>query len=118
MHAHAAARGDVKRPVRTGSSAAGALGERGRPSGDSHGAQQISVQHEFPRVAAVGHRPQRTDRQPVQRGHRSAFLSRQPFRGFQHGARTGVAAVVADDVGCERVDGLHLGDDVQIAARV
>ena len=116
MHAHAAACGDVERPVRTGRGAAGALGERGRPSGDSHGAQQVSVQHEFPRAAAVGHRPQRADRQPVQRGHRGAFLACQPFGGFQHGARAGVAAVVADDVGGERVDGLHLGDDVEVAA--
>ena len=58
------------------------------------------------------------DGQPVQRGRRGAFLTGQPLGGLQHRAPTGVAAVVADDVGGERVDGLHLGDDVEIAAGV
>src|SRR5262249_13744353 len=40
------------------------------------------------------------------------------FGGFQHRAPAGVPAVVADDVGGERVDGDDLGDDVEIAAGV
>jgi hypothetical protein len=52
----------------------------------------------------------------VQLGHRRAFLTGEAFGGLQHRAGAGVAAVVVDDVGGERVDGLHLGDDVQIAA--
>jgi hypothetical protein len=52
----------------------------------------------------------------VQLGHRGVFLTGQPFGSLQHGARARVTAVVVDDVGGERVDGLHLGDDVQIPA--
>ena len=52
----------------------------------------------------------------MQRGRRGPLLPRQTFGGLQHRARTGVAAVVVDDVGGERVDGLHLGDDVEIPA--
>ena len=54
----------------------------------------------------------------MQRGHRGPLLAGQALGGFQHGARARVAAVVADDIGGERVDGLHLGDDVEIAAGV
>lgn len=118
MHTHAAPGRDVKRPVRTRRRATGALRERRRPARDSHGAQQVGVQHEFSGAAAVGHCPQCGHGQPMQLGRRRVLLSCQAFSGLQHRTRTGVAAVIADDVGGERVDGLHLGDDVEIAARV
>ena len=118
VHAHAAPGRDVERPVRSRRGAAGAFDQRRRPTRDSHGPQQVSVQHEFPGPAAVGHRPQRGHGQPVQRGHRRPLLPGQAFGGLQHRARAGVAAVVADDVGGERIDGLYLGDDVEISAGV
>ena len=116
MHAHTAPGRDVERPVRPRRRTAGAFGQRRCPSRDSHGAQQVSIQHEFPRPAAVGYCPQRGHGQPVQRGHRRPFLSCQPFGGLEHRARARVAAVVTDDVGGERIDGLDLGDDVEIPA--
>jgi hypothetical protein len=54
----------------------------------------------------------------VQRRHRGPLLPCQPLRGLQHGACAGVAAVVVDDVGGERVDGLYLGDDVEVPAGI
>src|SRR5690349_19066925 len=46
------------------------------------------------------------------------LLAGDPLRGLEHRARAGVAAVIADDVGGERVDRLHLRDDVEIAAGI
>ncbi len=46
------------------------------------------------------------------------LLTGDPLGGLQHRAPGGVAAVVADDVGGEGVDGLHLGDDVEVATRM
>jgi hypothetical protein len=68
--------------------------------------------------APVGHRPQRAHREPVQGRDRGPLLTGEAFGGFQHRAPAGVPAVVADDVGGERVDGNDLGDDVEIATRV
>ncbi len=118
VHAHAAARGDVERAVRTRLGAASTLDERGRPAGDAHGPQQVGVEHQFARPVAVRDRAQGADGEPVQRRHRGTFLTGQPLGGLQHGASARVAAVVADDVAGERVDGLYLGDDVEVPARV
>ena len=46
------------------------------------------------------------------------LLTGEAFGGFQHRAPAGVPAVVADDVGGERVDRDDLGDDVEVAAGV
>ncbi|CNU44215.1 Uncharacterised protein [Mycobacterium tuberculosis] len=46
------------------------------------------------------------------------LLTGQAFGGFQYRASAGVAAVIGDDVGGERVDRDNLGDDVEVAARV
>ena len=102
--------------MRAGSGAAGALGERRRPAGDAHRPQQIGVEHQLARAVAVGHGPQRPDGESVQCGRRGPLLAREPFGGLQHRAPAGVAAIVADDVAGERIDGLHLGDDVEVAA--
>jgi len=52
----------------------------------------------------VGHRPQRAHREPVQGRGGRPFLTGEAFGGFQHRATAGVPAVVADDVGGERVN--------------
>ena len=118
VHAHAATSADVEGAVRPGCRAAGAFGQGGRPAGDRHGPQQIGVEDQLAGAAPVGHRPQRADGEPVQGGSRGVFLPGQPLGGLQDRAGAGVAAVVADDVGGEGIDGDHLGDDVQIAAGV
>jgi hypothetical protein len=51
----------------------------------------------------------------VQSRGRCPLLTGEAFGGFQHRAPAGVPTVVADDVGGERVDRNHLGDDVEIA---
>lgn len=109
---------DVKRPMRTRRGAAGALGQRWCPAGDAHGAQQIGVQQQVPRPLSIGHRPQRAHREPVQSRSGRPLLTGQAFGGFQYRASAGVAAVIGDDVGGERVDRDNLGDDVEVAARV
>ena len=118
VHAHAATRGDVEGPVRAGGRAAGAFGQRRRPAGDPHGPQQIGVEHQF-----AGRVPSATARNApmVSRCRRAPGHVPHPRAASAvsgDGAGAGVAAVVVDDVGGERVDGHHLGDDVEVAARV
>ncbi len=54
----------------------------------------------------------------MQRRGGCPLLTGEAFGGFQHRAPAGVPAVVADDVGGERIDRNDLGDDVEIAAGV
>jgi len=118
MHADTAASGDVERAVRAGSGTAGTFDQRRGPPRNSHGAQQICVEYQLARPIVVSHCPQRSDGEPMQRGDRSTLLTSQPLRGLQDGASAGIAAVVTDDVRRERVDGLHLGDDVEVSTRM
>ena len=78
MHADAAAGTDMKGAMRTGRGAASAFGQRRRPAGDTHGAQQVGVEDQFTRTGGIGHCPQRPDGEPVQRrdGARSSPASR------------------------------------------
>ena len=98
--------------------AAGAFGQRRRPPGDAHGTQQIRIQYQVAGSSTVGHRPQRADRESMQSRGRCSFLTGEALGGFQHRTRAGVSAVVADDIGGERVKRDDLRDDVQVAARV
>ena len=61
-----------------------------------------------------GERAQRADEHPVQRGVRLALL-RDLVDGFEHRDRMGQAAVVLPELAVA-VDGLDLGDDVEVAA--
>ena len=65
-----------------------------------------------------GQRPDRADHQQVHPQRGLALLGDQPVRGLEDRAARGVARVVTDDAGAERVDGLRLGDDVQAATGV
>ena len=107
----------MKGPVRSRSTAAGALFEGRRPTRIAHGSQQERVEHELDRSCLLGDRTQCSHRQSLKLRGRRAFLAGQPLGSFEYGAGRGVPAVVVDDVGGECVDRLHLSDDVEILAR-
>ena len=107
-------RRDAERPVRARRGAAGAVVIAGAQPGVGHRAQEEGVEHQRRVALAVGERPDRADDQQVHPQCGLALLGDQPVRGLQHRAAGGVAGVVADEPGAERVDGLRLRDDVQL----
>lgn len=118
MHAHRTTGSDVERTVRPHRGAPRAIGQCGCPSGETHRAQQVCVEHQLGRPHVLREGAQGTDSQLMQPLRGRVFLTGQPFGRFENRTAGGVAAVVGDDVSTERVDGVHLGDDVEVASRI
>ena len=118
MHTHTATSTDMEGAMWTRCGATSTFDQRRSPACDTHGTQQVGVEYQFAGPCAVRDRPQRTDREPVQRRGRGALLTGESLGGLQDGACAGVPAVVADDVGGEGIDRHHLRDDVEVAARM
>ncbi|SIG05510.1 Uncharacterised protein [Mycobacteroides abscessus subsp. abscessus] len=118
VHTHAAARGHMEGAVRARGGAPRTFADGGCPSGNAHGAQEVCVENKLAGALLIGDGPQRTNGEAVQGNGRGPLLTGDPLGGFQDGASGGVPAVVTDNVRGEGVDGLHLGDDVQIAPRM
>lgn len=118
MHTHGPTGRDVKRTVRPYRCAPRAVGECGSPSGKTHRAQQVRVEHQFGRPDVLCEGAQGTDGQLMQPLRGCMFLACQPFGSFENRATGGVATVIGDDVSAERVDCVHLGDDVEVAPRI
>src|SRR5699024_39293 len=104
--------------VRAGGTAAGTVGERGGPSADRQGPQQVGVQGQAVRVAAFGQRTQRTGEQQVLLGSGLTGDVGEPGGGLHHRGGGGVAGVVRAESAPVRGERLYLGDHVQTPADV
>ena len=89
-----------------GRAAARAVGDRRRPAGEAMARSRKASSTSDGVALAVGQRPQRAEGQQVQPQRRLALLGGEPLGGLGDRAGRGVAGVVADDAGAERVDGL------------
>jgi hypothetical protein len=110
--------GDVERRVWAGLTAAGAVDEAWRVSGDGQGAQQVGVQDEGWGVRASAQRPKRSNEQPELLNGWFVFGVDQPIGGFGYRRRHRVPAVITDNRFSKRVDGDCLGDDVEVTSGI
>lgn len=118
MHTHGSTGRDMERSMWAHRCAPRAVGQCGSPSGETHRAQQVRVEHQLGRPDVLRESTQGTDGQLMQPLRGCMLLARQPFGSFQDRATGGVATVVGHDVSAERVDRVHLGDDVEVASRI